>query len=174
MPTKSLEKKLTMAHDQSGAVAVVMAAVLVGLCGFVALAIDVGHMVAVKAELQRAADAGALGGVLNVAPYTGSYPNLTPNWLQGQIAAATLVDNIKNQADNLQSSITSSDVQAGYWLLNPQGVAQTLSQSRPLNSYIPEPAIRVTLTRSVTLGIRAACRDKCGANGDCRRDRNSS
>ena len=125
MPTKSLEKKLTgMAHDQSGAVAVVMAAVLVGLCGFVALAIDVGHMVTVKAELQRAANAGALGGVLNVAPYKGSYPNLTPDWLNGQIVAAKLVDDINNQADHLQSSITGSDVQAGYWLLNPQGMAK--------------------------------------------------
>ena len=91
MPTKSLEKNLTKVLDQSGSVAVVMAALLVGLCGFVALAIDVGHMVTVKAELQRAADAGALTGVLNVAPYTGTYPNLTPNWLPGQTAAATLL-----------------------------------------------------------------------------------
>jgi len=103
--------------------------------------------------LQRAADAGALSGVLNVVPYTGSYPNLTPDWLTGRIAATNTVNDINNKADNQQFSITSSDVLSGYWLLNAQGMAQTLSQSRPLPTFVPAPAIRVTLTRSITLSF---------------------
>ena len=147
--TKSVEKKLARPLDQSGAVAVIMAAVLVGLCGFVALAVDVGHMTMVKAELQKTADAGALSGAVTLAKYTGSPP--APDWLAGRTAAAATVNNINNKADNQRFSIANSDVLSGYWLLNPQGQNQTLLQSRPSITYIPAPAIQVTLTRSVTL-----------------------
>lgn len=144
-------KKLTKTLDQTGSVSLLMAAMLLGLCGLVALAIDIGHVLVVRAELQKAADAGALSGALNLAPYTGSYPDLTPDWLKGRIAAAATVNIIDNEADNQPSSITSSDVLSGYWMLQPQGQSQTLSQSLPLAIYIPAPAIRVTLTRTVQL-----------------------
>ncbi len=149
MPTKRVEKKLTKILDESGAVAVIVAAVLVALCGFVALAADVGHMVVVKAQLQKTADAGALSGAVTLAKYTGSPP--APDWLGGRTAAATTVNNINNKADNQQFSIANSDVLSGYWLLNPQGQNQSLLQSRPSITYIPAPAIQVTLTRSVSL-----------------------
>jgi hypothetical protein len=149
-PTKIIEKRMTRNLDQSGAIAIVIAVVLVALCGFVALAVDVGHLVVVEAELQRAADAGALSGAINLAPYTGSYPDLTPDWLKGQIAAVNTVNDINNKADNQQFCIANGDVLAGYWLLNPQGLSQALPQSLPAATYLPEPAIRVTLTRTVT------------------------
>lgn len=151
MHTKSVEKKLTGVFDQSGTVAVIMAVVLVGLCGFMALAVDIGHMTVVKAELQKAADAGALSGAVNLTPYTSVYPHLTPNWLNGQTAAATIVNDFENKADNIKFSIASSDVLSGFWLLKPQGQSQTLPKSKPLATYMPAPAIRVTLTRSVTM-----------------------
>jgi len=127
----------------------VIALVFAVLCGFVALAVDIGHVVMVKAELQRTADAGALAGVAGLAPYTGNPP--APYWFGGQTAAKNIVNDINNKADNQQFSIAISDVIAGYWKLNPQGQSQTLPQSRPSTTYIPEPAIQVTLTRSVTL-----------------------
>jgi hypothetical protein len=151
MHTKSVEKKLTGTRDQSGAVAVIVAAVLVGLSGFVALAVDVGHMVAVKAELQKAADAGALSGAVALSPYTGALPNLQPNWFSGRNAAANIINDSNNKADNQQSSIGISDVLSGYWLLNPQGQSQTLPQSLPSITYMPAPAIQVTLSRTVNL-----------------------
>ena len=81
MHNRRAKQKLTLALDESGATAIIIALIFSVLCGFVALAVDVGHMVVVKAELQRAADAGALSGVLGLVPYTGSYPILTPDWL---------------------------------------------------------------------------------------------
>ena len=96
MHRKSVEKKLQKALDQSGAVALIMAAVLVGLCGFAALALDIGHMISVKAELQKAADAGALSGATFLMPYVGA--PLTPNWTAGQNKATQTV--LLNRADN--------------------------------------------------------------------------
>ena len=74
---------MTLALDESGATAIVIAIIFTVLCGFVALAVDFGHMVMVKAELQRTADAAALAGVTGLVPYTGPGPNQTPNWANG-------------------------------------------------------------------------------------------
>jgi len=48
--------------DQSGAIAAYVAVGLVAFLGFAALTVDIGYMVSVKSELQKAADAGALAG----------------------------------------------------------------------------------------------------------------
>ena len=68
------KQKLTLALDESGATAIFFALTLSVLCGFVALAFDVGHMVMVRAELQRTADAAALAGVTGLVPYTDAVP----------------------------------------------------------------------------------------------------
>ena len=70
MRNRKAKKKLTLAFDESGAVAIVIAIIFAALCGFVALAFDIGHMLMVKAELQRTADAAALAGVTGFMPYT--------------------------------------------------------------------------------------------------------
>jgi hypothetical protein len=142
-----VEKKLTKILDESGAVAVIVAVLLVGLCGFAALAVDVGHMVVVKAEVQKAADAGALSGAVALSPTIGS--SLTPLWYNGQIAAANTVNNFYNKADKEQFNIATTDVIAGYWLLKPQDLPQSLPQNLPLITYMPVPAIKVTLSRTV-------------------------
>lgn len=149
MHNRRVEQKLTKALDQSGAVAVLMVAAFVVLCGFAALAVDIGHMIVVKAELQRAADAGALSGAVALSPTMGS--TLTPLWSNGQTAAANTVNDAYNKADNVKSEISTTDVIAGYWLLNPQDQNQTFPQNIPLNTYMPVPAIKVTLSRSVSL-----------------------
>ena len=48
---------------RNGTVVVLIAVMLVVLLGCVALAVDVGYLYVARAELQRAADAGALAGV---------------------------------------------------------------------------------------------------------------
>ena len=68
------KQKLTLARDESGATAIFFALTLSVLCGFMALAFDIGHMVMVRTELQRTADAAALAGVTGLVPYTGSAP----------------------------------------------------------------------------------------------------
>ena len=72
---KRAKQKLTLALDESGATAIFFALTLSVLCGFIALAFDVGHMFMVRAELQRTADAAALAGVTGLFPYTGSPPS---------------------------------------------------------------------------------------------------
>lgn len=54
------------ARTPRGATAVMVAICLVMLCGFLALALNVGHLLSVRGELQNAADAGALAGALEL------------------------------------------------------------------------------------------------------------
>jgi Flp pilus assembly protein TadG len=153
MHKKRPTKKLTLARDESGATAIFFALTLSILCGFVALAFDIGHLFMVRAELQRTADAGALAGVTGFIPYTGSLQ--TPNWANGVTKAHTMISNAANKADNLQFTTAEGTVDYGYWLLNPPaGYVQTLPKARPTTAaYLPEPAIKVTLSRNVTLSF---------------------
>ncbi len=48
--------------EEQGAVIALVAFMMVGLLGFMALAVDLGHLYMVRNELQNAADAGALAG----------------------------------------------------------------------------------------------------------------
>lgn len=154
MNNKRTKKKLTLALDESGATAIIIAIVLTALSGFVALAFDISHMVMVKAELQRTADAGALAGAAGLAPYNNPGPNETPNWINGQLRAQTVVNNAANRADNQIFTIAASAVDYGYWCLTPPQdyVQPPLPTVCPINSaYLPEPAITVTLSRDVPL-----------------------
>lgn len=148
-------QKLTLLFNESGATAIFFALTLSVLCGFVALAFDVGHMVMVRAELQRTADAAALAGAAGLLPYTNPGTNQTPNWIQGQAKAHALISNIANEADNVQFTTSDGTVDYGYWLLAPPAdYVQTLPKARPTTaSYLPEPAIVVTVSRAVTLSF---------------------
>jgi hypothetical protein len=111
-------------------------------------------MVRVRAEVQRTADAAALAGVAGLLPYTNPGPNTqTPNWANGVTKAHTMISDIANKADNLQFTTGDGTVDYGYWLLAPPtDYVQTLPKARPTTaSYLPEPAIKVTLSRDVTL-----------------------
>jgi hypothetical protein len=153
MPNKRVEKMLNLALDESGAAAIIVAIVLIALSGFVALAFDISHMVMVKAELQRTADAGALAGAAGLAPYNNPGPNEMPNWVNGQLKAQTVINNAANSADNKIFTIAASAVAYGYWCLTPpQDYVQPPLTVTPSNSaYLPEPAITVTLSRDVSL-----------------------
>ena len=74
MRNRRANKKVTLPLDESGAVAVVVAITFIVLCGFVSLALDLGHIVMVKGELQRTADAAALAGAMGFLPYTNPGP----------------------------------------------------------------------------------------------------
>jgi uncharacterized membrane protein len=53
---------LSKPRNQNGGVIVLVAVSMFFLLGFAALAIDVGHLVVARNELQNAADAGAIAG----------------------------------------------------------------------------------------------------------------
>ena len=78
-----MSKKLAgLMAETSGAVAVITAIALVVICGAAALAIDLGHLVSVKNELQIAAEASALGGARALCtqiPGSLSFVDI-PNW----------------------------------------------------------------------------------------------
>lgn len=153
MRNRKAKQKWALAFDESGAFGVIGAIIFTAICGFMGLALDFGHYYRVKAELQRTADAGALAGVTSFIPYTGSAPQ-TPNWTSGETAAITMVTNVHNKADNIQYAAGDStiDVDSGYWLLKPAiGDIQTLPKVRPASAKLPEPAIKVTLSRNVTM-----------------------
>jgi Flp pilus assembly protein TadG len=119
--------------DQSGAMAVTVALVLVALLAVAALAIDFGHMAWVQNELQKAADAGALAG----AQALGSSAN--PDWSQGQSTATYVVQ--QNSAD--AQPLSDCQVQYGYWSL--------LTRTLQIFTITPQstdlPAIQVVVTK---------------------------
>ncbi len=96
--------------NQKGSVAIVAAAGVLLILGMVGLAVDLGHLYAIKSELRRAADAGAMAGVRALFPYplTGATLPLTPNCAaalsQGRvISQANLVDRLVPTVANLQT-----------------------------------------------------------------------
>jgi Flp pilus assembly protein TadG len=103
-----------LAADESGSFAVFAAIVMVVVIGFAALALDIAHLVEVKAELQKAADAGALAGARALALPVGV---TNWNWNNGKNTAVSIVQ--KNFVDNLSlGDFTSANVETGYWDLS--------------------------------------------------------
>jgi Flp pilus assembly protein TadG len=157
MHNRKVVKKLAPALEESGAVAVTFALAITALCGFVALAVDLGHIVKAKTELQRTADAAALAGAMGLVPYTyNTATSQTPNWLNGQNKAHAIISHTANQVDNYIFSTSDGTVLYGYWLVHPPAgyVQPPLSTAKPTTAaFLPEPAINVTLSRNVTLSF---------------------
>jgi Flp pilus assembly protein TadG len=148
------KKKLTPRLGESGAVAVYFLLIFSALCGIAGLVVDYGNMVRVRAEVQRTADAAALAGAAGLLPYTNpGATTQTPNWTNAVAKAHAMVSNAANKADNRQFTSAEGTVAYGYWLLSPPaGYVQTLPAARPTTAaYLPEPAIKVTLSRDVSL-----------------------
>lgn len=117
---------------QRGAVAIVAAASLVALLSIVALAVDMGHVMIVRNQVQNAADAAALHGAAYLYSQ-GSAPNFSSN--------GPAVTNATS-AVGLNMTVTPNDsvaVAANYW--------KTLNSSAPSN----EAAVQVSLTKQVKL-----------------------
>jgi len=154
MHKRRATKKLTLALDESGAAAIIFALIFTALCGCAALALDYGHMVMAKTQLQRTADAAALAGAMGLLPYNNPGPNQTPNWINGENQAHAIISNAANQVDNQSFTLTDGTVLSGYWLLQPPSgyIQPPLATVRPINAaYLPEPAINVTLSKNVKL-----------------------
>ena len=130
---------LARSRDESGSVAVITAICLVFLVGFVALVVDVGHLYAVRSELQNAADAAALAGARALFPING-YPDATlipltdPPYCDlavtsGRAAAAS------NQAGGVANLATApADVQTGIWNWDAKSFTADAVPSYNINS----------------------------------------
>jgi Flp pilus assembly protein TadG len=107
-------RKALMA-DESGAVAAYVAVAIVVLVGCAALSLDVAHLVSVKRELTKAAEAGALSGARGLWPMMlpAVFGSRTPNCTAAQtcaLAAAT-----KNKADGANLATSEVTVEVGHW-----------------------------------------------------------
>jgi Flp pilus assembly protein TadG len=128
-------------EGQSGAVLPALAIGMVVFLGFTALALDIGHLVSVKSELQKAADAGALAGARALA---GSSPSQIV-WGNGIALANQAVKN--NKADG--SLLTHCQVQAGYWSLSWSlaTAPDDLQSQAIIPTSLDVPAVKVTVSK---------------------------
>jgi len=100
--------------NESGAVAVVAAIGMGVLLAGAALALDIAHMVSVKRELTKAAEAGALSGARNLWPrdLTNAVGRL-PNCANGETWARTTAT--KNRVDGANLTAAEVTVEVGRW-----------------------------------------------------------
>ncbi len=106
---------------ESGAVAVMTAVFLLALLGAAGAAIDIGHALVAKNELQNAADAGALAGTRALGKiYEGMTPAAQQTYtLTGgdtaTIVAAVQATAAENSAAGVAVTINSADIAIGTW-----------------------------------------------------------
>jgi hypothetical protein len=105
-------------NNQRGVSAVVIGICLFMLVGFIALAIDVGHLYVVRNELQNAADAGALAGARHL--YKEGIFEIDPNAnsFGEQAATANIGDNKNVEVIFDPAAPQEDDVQRGHWSFN--------------------------------------------------------
>ncbi|MBE0598426.1 MAG: hypothetical protein IH614_14255 [Desulfuromonadales bacterium] len=106
--------------QERGAVLVLVAILMVVIIGVAALAIDIGHLVAVGNELQNAADAAALAGASVLFNADGSI-----NTDANQVAYDTAVAHMSG-IENIHVSNWSTndgDIQRGHWTLPINGAS---------------------------------------------------
>jgi len=100
-------------NPEQGAVAIVAAFVFIVMGAFLALSLNVGHGMAVKAQLQASYDAAALAGVRNLngttAKMTGAHQTAQTYGIRH-----SLDRNVIGLDANLGNSATG-DIVAGYW-----------------------------------------------------------
>ena len=94
-------------QQQRGTVALVFTVMLSLIFAAGAFALDIGHALVVRNELQNAADAGALAGARALLKPGASMPN----WAAADADSATIAG--LNGSDGI--ALVQSVVQSGYW-----------------------------------------------------------
>lgn len=107
-------------NNERGAVAVMVAIVLTVLVGFTALALDMGHALVARNQLQNASDAAALAGARALGViYDGMSGSLTGYTLTaGQVAtimSAASAAGADNQAAGVTVTVNAADISIGTW-----------------------------------------------------------
>lgn len=104
-----------------GATAVLVAICLVMLIGFLALALNVGHLFSVRGELQNAADSGALAGAME----------LDGSDAKGELtsAEAKAFDYAGRHFTDTRTGVVAEGVQLGYW--GPAAAMSVCDQQGP-------------------------------------------
>jgi hypothetical protein len=100
-------------NNKRGISTVIIAVCLVMLIGFIALSIDVSHLVVARNELQNAADAGALAGAAELYIDDGQSVNPNANQFGFDAAVANFSEQSPVEVNWAEGNI--GDVQRGHW-----------------------------------------------------------
>lgn len=138
--SRTVVKRLRQPLDNSrGATAVMVALSLTVLLAMAAAAIDVGHALVARNELQNAADAAALAGArtLGVA-YEGMTPATMATYTltggdQGAIVAAAQATAVLNKAAAVDVSVNAADVSIGLWDSATRTFTASVAQPRAVS-----------------------------------------
>jgi len=114
MDMKRVFHEARSAMNQRGVTAILVAILLVVLVGFTALAIDIGHLVLARNELQNAADAGALAGARFLYNEDGTEVDPGANQIAYDAATANMSENLAVEVD-CDFENNDGDVQRGHW-----------------------------------------------------------
>src|ERR671910_263497 len=112
---------LVVLADSRGAVAVLTAVFLVVLLAMGAAAIDIGHALVAKNELQNVSDAAALAGDRALAIiYEGMTPSAQQSYVVTSGALATIVaaaqeTGVANSAAGVPITVNAADIAVGTW-----------------------------------------------------------
>lgn len=136
-------RRLAILLNKKGVALVYIALIISVMCGFLGLAVDVGHMYVVRGKLQNAADAAALAGAWSLyRPFSpGEIPTL--DWERARTAATNFV---KVNSSDLASNVLLVDgtIEVGYWNLT----TKTLQSQAIIPTSQDVPAVRATISRS--------------------------
>ena len=122
---------------QRGAIAVLVALMLVVLMGFTSLAVDLAFGLVVRNELQNAADAAALAGAGWLYR-----DGAAPNWVAATDAASAAI--ALNQSSHV--NLGDGDVQPGYW--NVASGSSALQALPAVAGAGDAAAVQVTISRA--------------------------
>jgi len=128
-------------HNESGVVFVLVLLSLPVMIGFMALAMDVGHYMVARNELQNAADATALAAANNIYPLTFTSNPTLPDWQAAETAATIAIG--MNKSGGI--TLTDCEVETGYWNMarNPVDLQSQGITPGPMDV----PAVKVTVRR---------------------------
>jgi Flp pilus assembly protein TadG len=134
-------KRYKRQHDRRGNILVLSAFFLVGMLGMVAFSLDVGYVLNAKGELQRAADAAALAGAMQLINYGAPGASLTTNIANSKSAATQYA--ALNKVCGSAPALSSGDILVGY-MSTPTvpGTAMTFNNPNQSN------AVQVTTNRT--------------------------
>jgi len=139
-------RRCFFSRDESGGVAVTTAICLVFLIGFVALVLDVGHLQAVRNEVQNAADAAALAGCRALFPYQG-YPGSNiipitePPFCSLAVTTAKAAASENHPGAIVDMAFAPDDVETGIWDKTNRTFTPQASCTMDIN------AVRVTIRK---------------------------
>ncbi len=112
------KRGLVRLKDESGVVTLVTALGMVALLGMAALALDIAHLLSVKNELQRVADAGAMAGARGLWPSTLPIilsPPSSPDCSTAQSRGLSVATHVTNKVDGGPLTAAEVDLQVGRW-----------------------------------------------------------